>query len=370
MYQWTEKDIERWFDRAVIIGQAEASVKTVPMHITDAVSRLSEGNAHEYFSCGDYWWPNPETADGLPYIRRDGESNPNNFNAHRDILRAMRTAVANLAAGYRLTGDERYADHAVRILREFFLDEATAMAPHLKYAQAIPGKCSGRGIGVIDTLHLVELPFAIEVLAASPSMTGELLEGLRAWFASYLDWMNTHPYGLEERVYPNNHGICWHVQALSFARFAGRQDVIRESVAYYQSAILPNQMREDGALPLELARTKPYGYALFALDNLITLVYLASLCGKELWDLQTPDGKSARLGLHFLLPYLEDKSRWFLPPDIEYDSEWPVRTSLLPFAWTLEPSDRLLALWDRLPAPSTTPEVLRNVAIRQPILMV
>ena len=33
----------------------------------------------------------------------------------------------------------------------------------------------------------------------------------------YLTWINTHPYGQKEKVHPNNHGVCWSMQAAAFA---------------------------------------------------------------------------------------------------------------------------------------------------------
>lgn len=103
------------------------------------------GGPHDYYSNGDYWWPNPDTEEGLPYIQRDGQTNPDNFNGHRIIMRQMRTNVVFLTSAHVLTGQEEYADRAVTHLKEFFLDKETFMAPHLQYAQAILGICSERG---------------------------------------------------------------------------------------------------------------------------------------------------------------------------------------------------------------------------------
>ena len=65
--------------------------------------------------------------------------------------------VPALAAAWRITRDTRYADHAARHLRAWFVDAATRMNPHLLYSQAIHGRVTGRGVGVIDTVHLVEV---------------------------------------------------------------------------------------------------------------------------------------------------------------------------------------------------------------------
>lgn len=358
-----------FFDNEWILKKADESLTAKPMHITDHIAKMSEGNKHEYYSNGDYWWPDPAKPDGLPYVRRDGESNPANFDLHRKCIRRMRTAVASLAAGYKISARESYAAHAIRILKEFFLDEETYMAPHLKYAQAIPGRSSGRGIGIIDTLHLTEIPFAIKALQSSPQMTDDILNGLKSWFSEYLNWINTHPYGIEERDYKNNHAICWHVQALSFAGFVGDEKIIRDCIRRYKEILLPNQMRSDGGFPDELKRTKPYSYSIFVLDNAVTLVHLASMLGEDLWSYETPDGKSIKRGLDFMLPYIEDKSTWFLPDDVEHFDGWPARASFMVFAGLHYRDSRYLKLYLSLPPESSDAEIRRNLAIRQPILM-
>ena len=55
-----------------------------------------------------------------------------------------------LAAAYKITGERKYADHAAAHLRAWFIDEATRMNPNLQYAQAIQGRFTGRGTGIIE----------------------------------------------------------------------------------------------------------------------------------------------------------------------------------------------------------------------------
>ncbi|TDF97577.1 alginate lyase family protein [Paenibacillus piri] len=356
------------FDTAWIRKHADASLKAGPIHITAAVANMSEGGPHDYYSNGDYWWPNPDTADGLPYVRRDGESNPGNFDSHRLLLRSMRTHVANLAAAYKVSGEESYAAKAAGLLSVFFLDEATRMNPHLLYAQAIPGICAGRGIGIIDTLHLIDIPFAIEALRPSPSMTDELYQGLRQWFSSYLTWMSTHENGIEEMNADNNHGVCWFVQAATFARFTGNENMLRFCRQRYKESLLPDQMASDGSFPRELARTKPYGYAIFVLDNMATLCQVLSTTEDNLWSFELPDGRGIRKGFDYLLPYMLDKAAWPYPPDVEHFEGWPAKVSSLLFAGLALGKEDCVQLWKRLDPDPAGLEVRRNMAIRQPLL--
>src|SRR5882757_1258442 len=176
-------------DKDRILKGANAAMALEPISITKFRAKLSEGGANDFYSNGDYWWPDPTKPDGLPYIERDGESNPDNFSQHRLAMRDLRDAVAALAAAYKITGDDRYVTKAVELLRVFFLDPQTRMNPHLKYAQAIPGKTPGRGIGIIDALHLIEVPFATQAMQKSSAFPPEVLTGLKQWFGELATWM-------------------------------------------------------------------------------------------------------------------------------------------------------------------------------------
>lgn len=195
-YERNYKISPQWRNKEWVMEKAQAALKAPVLHITDVRCPRSEGNSHEYYSNGDYWWPDPASPDGLPYIQKDGQTNPGNFNGHRIIMRQMRTNVVFLTSAYLLTGKEVFAERAVQHLKEFFLDEETYMAPHLSYAQAILGICSGRGIGIIDTLHLVDVVFAVEKLKTSSSMEDGIYNGIKKWFARYLGWMLTDSNGI------------------------------------------------------------------------------------------------------------------------------------------------------------------------------
>ncbi|WP_282941203.1 alginate lyase family protein [Paenibacillus sp. RC67] len=366
----SQKERLALFDKEWIIRHAEGSLAADTIHITDSIAEMSEGGIHDFYSNGDYWWPNPDTKDGLPYIQRDGESNPNNFDSHRLGLRRMRTHAANLAAAFSLTGNEAYAEKAVQFLKEFFLDEATRMNPHLLYAQALPGICAGRGIGIIDTLHLIDIPFAVEALKDSPALTEEIYLELKQWFAEYLTWMSTHPNGIEEMNAHNNHSVCWFVQAAAFAWFTGNEEMLQFCRQRYKEKLLPDQMADDGSFPRELARTKPYGYAIFVLDNMVTLCHILSTPQDDLWSYELSDGRGIRKGLDYLFPYMQDKSSWPYAPDVEHFEGWPAKVSGLLFAGLALGEETYVELWKKLDPDPTDMEVRRNIAVRQPVLWV
>ena len=185
------------FDRARVVKAAKKYLKEAPITITATKSSRSAGGLHDFFSEGDYWWPDPQNPDG-PYIQRDGMSNPNNFVEHRQYLMRLSVQVPALVAAWKLTKDERYSKHAVKHLHAWFIDEKTRMNPNLQFAQAIHGRFTGRGIGIIDTIHLVEVAQAIEVLKDSNALSMNDLGGLIQWFTEYLKWMTTSKNGIDE----------------------------------------------------------------------------------------------------------------------------------------------------------------------------
>ncbi len=357
-------------DRARILRAAAAALDRAPITITAFRARLSEGGSHDFYSNGDYWWPNPNTPDGLPYVHRDGQSNPKNFNKHRECLWDLRDAVAALGAAYKLTGDDRYVKKAVELLRVFFLDPRTRMNPNLQYAQAIPGVSKGRGIGIIDTLHLIEIPKAIEAMEKCSAFPPVILAGLKQWFADYLQWMTMSRNGHAEANASNNHAVAFWLQVAVFAQFTGDEARLAECRRRFKEVFVPKQMALDGSFPRELKRTKPYGYSIFQLDNMATLCQVLSTRQDNLWTFTLPDGRGMRKAMGFLYPYLADKSKWPYKPDVQAWSGWPARQPSLLFAGLAYHDRSYLDLWKRLPADPTNQEVLRNIAIRQPILWV
>jgi hypothetical protein len=278
--------------------------------------------------------------------------------------------VPALAAAWKLTRERRYADHAARHLRAWFVEATTRMNPHLLYSQAIHGRVTGRGIGIIDTVHLVEVARAIPTIVESRALSAADAGSVRQWFSQYLTWMTTHQYGIEEREARNNHGTCWVMQVAEFARLTAAHDLMEYCRNRYKTVLLPNQVAGDGSFPEELRRTKPYGYSLFNLDAMSTVCHTVSTPADNLWTFELPDGRSIRKAVAFLFPFIANKKAWPHKPDVMYHDEWPMRHPSLLFAGLALGEREYLALWSKLPADSTVEEVIRNFFVRQPLLWV
>ncbi len=355
------------FDRARVIKAADSYEDDKPVTVTASHSPRSSGGLHDFFSEGDYWWPDPKNPDG-PYIQRDGMTNPDNFVEHRKALMRLSVEVPALAAAWKITHEKRYSDRAELHLRAWFIDDATRMNPDLQYAQAIHGRFTGRGTGIIDTIHLVEVARAIEVLA--PSLSKGDLGAIKKWFADYTTWMTTHAYGIAERDATNNHGTCWVMQVAAFAHLTGDAKTLAYASERFKTVLLPNQEAADGSFPQELKRTKPYGYSLFNLEAFATIAQILSTPSDNLWTFELSDGRGLRKAVAFMAPFIRDKSKWPLKPDVMYYDEWPMRQSSLLFAGLAFHDAAYIDLWKSLPADSKVDEVIRNFFIRQPVLWV
>jgi hypothetical protein len=269
------------------------------------------GDKHDYVSMGPYWWPNPAKRGGLPYVRRDGERNPemrDDYDAPR--LAATTGAVTTLGLAYYFTDDEKYARRAALLLRTWFLDPATRMNPHLRYGQGIPGITRGRAAGIIETRGLVGVVDAIGMLERSPSWTAVDDRGMAQWFSAYLGWLRSSAIGKGERTARNNHGTWYDAQVAALALFTGDSVLARSTLATAGTRRIASQVTADGRQPYELARTRSLAYSVMNLEGLCRLAELARHVGVDLWSYRSPRGASIRKALDYLAPYADPRRKW------------------------------------------------------------
>ena len=291
--------------------KAQKDLRTEFASVVTKEANPPSGDKHDYMTQAPYFWRNPKTPDGLPYIRKDGERNPEikKFPDHQ-LLDRMEDAVENLSMAYYFTNKEEYAAKAAEILRMWFLDPKTKMNPNLEFAQAIPGLNNGRGIGIIETRELPRVVDAVGLLENSKSWTKADQKGVEAWFAQYLKWLTTSKNGTDESKSKNNHGTYYDVQVVSFALFTGQNDLAKSVLEAAKQKRIAFQIRADGSQPLELARTKSWNYSTMNLEGLTTLARLGENVGVDLWNFQTEKSGGIRKAIEFLYPYLDSKNEW------------------------------------------------------------
>jgi hypothetical protein len=341
----------------------------MPETITNYPSARSAGGKNDFFSEGDYWWPDPNDA-GAPYIRKDGVINPDNFTVHRKAMIRMSMIVSTLTAAYVLTNDKKYSELAVKHLLAWFVEEKTKMNSNLLYAQAIHGRITGRGIGIIDTIHLIEVAQAVAVLEKYGVIYNPELNEIKKWFSEYLNWLTSHQYGIDEMNQKNNHGSWWVAQVAAFAKLVGNVEKLNFCSERFKTVLMPTQMAAEGNFPLELMRTRPYSYSLFNLEALVLSAQILSNEKNNLWKFISDDGRSLEKGIDFILPFLKDKQSWNYPRDVMYYEQFPVRHSFLLFAGLAFSNKECIDLWMKLESDPINEEAIRSMPIRQPILWI
>ena len=355
--------------RKQVLEQAAWAMQQEPVTVTAETSVRSAGGKHDFYSEGDYWWPDPKSVDS-PYIQKDGLTNPGNFIAHRLAMIRFSRIVGALASAYKITGDEKYVRQALKHCLAWFVNEETKMNPNLLYAQAIKGRATGRGIGIIDTIQLMEVVEGLMTMEEAKNIDRNALQTIRNWFEQYLNWLTTHQYGKDEMNAENNHGTCWVMQVAAFARFTNNKELISFCSNRYKNVLLPNQMAVDGNFPKELRRTKPYGYSIFNLDAMTTICQLLSTKENNLWDYETADGKSIKKGIEFLYPYIKDKNKWPYQKDIMYWNDWPVAQPFLVFGAVAFRQKNWLSTWEKLEHTPSVEEIIRNLPVRNPLIWI
>lgn len=295
-----------------LIVRADKWLQTAPPSVMDKRRVAPSGDKHDYMSLATYWYVNPDTADGMPWIRRDGQRNPltmsNEFD--RSAMSRSTSAIMDLSLAYQLTRDEKYAQQCARMIRTWFLDPATRMNPHLEYGQAIPGINNGRCIGIIDTAAWALMLDTVELLQDSPAWTQTDHQALQKWFGDYLRWLTDSKLGQEEESQKNNHGTWYDVQVARFALFANRPDVAMRMIEKAKTHRIPEQIEPDGRMPHELARTKAFTYSTFNLRAFFYLARMGDRVGIDLWQHSTSDGRTLKKALDFLAPYADPSARW------------------------------------------------------------
>ena len=271
---------------------------------------------HDYVSVATYYWPNPDTPDGLPWVRRDGQFSPHIDDYDRLRLNGAVDSVGVLALAACLDRDRRPAEETLRVLDSWFVAEATRMNPNLNHAQFTPGVDTGRCFGIID--FAVNTPKLLARLRLMLDTFPDLREhkswiGFSAWCAQLLEWLLTSDLGREEAARPNNHGVFYDLLVIDLASMVGDDDTARRVLEAVPEKRIAPQIEADGSMPHELGRTRSFDYTGMNLFGLMMLADHGPAFGVPLWG--EPDDDPAKQPLYRALSFVLDHAT---PP-----VDWP-----------------------------------------------
>jgi hypothetical protein len=273
---------------AALVAEAEAALGRGPYSVVDKTTLPPGGNRHDYWHPAPYWHPNPWIPGGLPYVQRDGVRvpgtrlyEPESDRYDRTRLQRLFDDTTSLALAWRLTGRAAFAERAALLVRTWFVDPATAMTPHLRYAQVRRGRNwnVGTGAGIVELKDLYYVLDAVRLIEAGGALAPAEARGLDAWLGAYLGWLETSPQGARERGARNNHGTYYDLQVAAIAARLGRDETLRDALVRAQARI-PAQIAPDGTQPEEMARTTTAHYVFFNLQGWANLLRIGLRTGR------------------------------------------------------------------------------------------
>lgn len=293
-----------------LIMAADQALQYKVVSVMDKKDLPPSGDKHDYMSIAPYWWPDPSKPNGVPYIRRDGEVNPEGRNyPDKENMPRLCENIYNLALTYYFSGKEKYAKHAVELIKVWFLDSATAMNPNVNYGQAVKGVTDGRAEGLIEVRHFIFLLDGVALLKKSENFKESQQKKLKKWFIDFSNWMQTSTVGKDEMEAKNNHGVWFDATSLAIAIFI-EDKALANKIILRAAGRLDVQMDDNGFFPLELARTTSLHYSTFILDAFTNIAQLSENTDTNFWTLHTQSKKSLEKGYEALLPYWGNTKKW------------------------------------------------------------
>lgn len=296
-----------------LISKAEKTLSMDRLSVVDKSLTPPSQDKHDYISLGPYFWPNPKTKDGYPYIRRDGKVNPNALiDSDSPRLVRLANALETLALAYYYTNNTKYAQRAVEMIQIWFINDSTKMNPHLKYAQGIPGTVPGRALGILDGRHFVRILDSITLIENSNLLSSKDLEIIKQWVKDYQNWLLNGEYAYEESHHPNNHGTFYDYQVVGYALYLEQPKKAKELLTNAQYIRLGSHIGSKGQNFHELERTRPLHYSLFDLEAMIGLaLYSDHYDDVNFWTF-TINQTSLKKAIDYVVKYKNNRDMWLV----------------------------------------------------------
>jgi hypothetical protein len=294
-----------------IIHDADSMMLQGPWTVMDKTKLPASNNKHDFYGIGIYLWPDPSKSNGLPYISKDGQTNPETQGPAYDDNRfqTMQRCMEQMGFAYYFTQNPKYAQKIDTVIKVWFLNPATKMNPNMNYAQAWPGVSNGRAVGIIASRTNRGLLDAVSLIKGSPYWSKTSEDTLNKWVTDFLNWLSTNSMALEEKNATNNHGTWYDVQAAYYALYLGKKDVATTILSGVKTRI-NTQINASGDQPQESARTRPLHYLCFNLEAFFRLARMAEFVNIDLWNYSGPNGQSLKKALDYIAPYADSSVHW------------------------------------------------------------
>ncbi|KAG8908744.1 hypothetical protein FRB99_002982 [Tulasnella sp. 403] len=318
-----------------IVEAAEWFAAQGPWSVMNKTILAPSNDTHDYLSWSPYWWADCSNVGNTTaltdqqvytecnYVNRDGQFSPDvRLVNDTGAFQAMSDAVFYNVLAYKITGQDKYANDAVRFVDTWFINNATYMNPNLNYAQVIRGvngTGGGSHTGVLDLHHITKVTSAILVLKAmgAPMWTPAFDAAMNTWTTQYVNWLQTAEIALQEKAATNNHGSFYFAQTASLQVLTGNYTGAKDTLNQYFNGIYKNQIVANGEQPLEASRTRPYHYRAYNAAALITIHRVAEYIGWDTWNITTTAGTTVKDAVDFTMtvpPGNDDPTELF--PDV------------------------------------------------------
>jgi len=295
-----------------LVKDADKALTEAPFTVMDKKLIPPSGDKHDYLSLAPYFWPDPSKPDGKPYIRKDGQVNPETRGDFVDYTRKNHffENVEILGYAFFFSDDQRYAEKAIELLQTWFVEPTTKMNPNLNFGQGVPGSVTGRPFGIIEFGGIKNVLTTLEILRYRKVLDSELEISMRNWLKEYANWLENSPIGVAERATKNNHGTHYDVQLTEILLYLGEEEKAKQILEDVKLKRIASQIEPDGSQPEELARTKSFSYSTMNLDGFVQLAIVGNCCGVDLWNFETGDGRSVRKAIDYLVPFAREPQKW------------------------------------------------------------
>ena len=249
-----------------LMPSAESYLNEPILKITDISSERSPGTKQDYYSEGQTWWP-VLGKPNAPYQIKENRIYPQAFLEHKNMLNKTAQNISALTSLYLITDNKLYAQKAVEHINAWFINSSTMMSPHMKHAQTIPNRNTGRASGIYESTQIIEIIRAAKRLDKYLSQNEKEL--FTQWLKEYSKFLIYDEFGINLRAKKNTYGMAWLAQMVTISDYLKDEYLLMTCREYYEEITIPYILSEQSSLLISPANLE------FQNDLLINAEYLA-----------------------------------------------------------------------------------------------